>query len=64
MTFVTKLLLGIFFLSIATIVFVAEFGNLHESSLAKIAGLMIGVSFWSLVIKLLIDRPIPVRFDD
>lgn len=50
-------------LSVGTLMFIGMFGNLMESSLARLAGLCIGLSIFGLFFKLL-DRPIPVRFDD
>ncbi|ASK27170.1 hypothetical protein [Neisseria chenwenguii] len=63
MTFVTKLLLWMLLLSMATLVLTGIFGNAQESSLAPIAGLCAGLSFWALIIKLLIDRPSSVRIE-
>jgi hypothetical protein len=63
MTFVTKMLWWMLLLSVSTLMFIGMFGNLMESSLARLAGLCIGLSIFGLFFKLL-DRPVPVRFDD
>ena len=63
MTFVTKMLWWMLLFSVGTLMFIGMFGNLMESSLARIAGLCIGLSIFGLFFKLL-DRPVPVRFDD
>ena len=63
MTFVTKMLWWMLLLSVGTLMFIGMFGNLMESSLARLAGLCIGLSISGLFFKLL-DRPVPVRFDD
>lgn len=63
MTFVTKMLWWMLLLSVGTLMFIGIFGNLMESSLARLAGLCIGLSIFGLFFKLF-DRPVPVRFDD
>ena len=63
MTFVTKMLWWMLLLSVGTLMFIGMFGNLMESSLARLAGLCIGLSDFWIIFKLL-DRPVPVRFDD
>ena len=63
MTFVTKMLWWMLLLSVGTLMFIGMFGNLMESSLARLAGLYIGLSIFGLFF-ILLDRPVPVRFDD
>lgn len=62
MTLVTKLLLWMFLLSVATLIF-GLFSSDQESSLAPLAGFCAGLSFWALIIKLFVDRPSSVRID-
>ena len=59
MTFVTKLLLCMFLLSVAALILSGFFSNDQGNSLTPLAGF----SFWALIIKLLIDRPTSVRID-
>lgn len=48
MTFVTKMLWWMLLLSVGTLMFIGMFGNLMESSLARLAGLCIGLSIFGL----------------
>lgn len=63
MTFVIKLLLCMFLLSVATLILSGFFSNDQGNSLTPLAGFSAGLSFWALIIKLLIDRPTSVRID-